>query len=244
MDVLSGSCVSDKRLTHHRPLTLLQMIRKISVLDPSLFIVGSLRSLPPKIQSCKEDDMPRVAKTIQRLRVLPGLILLLCLASRVGSAPQRPAMVQEPKQTVIEGELTLAQVHELPGTELSQATSDHPSGKLQLRGYVLEAVQLPKPVTTEIDGIMSATRRAWRLTVKGGPFPVRSMPAIVWLDDTVAGLGVESPDLMSISVMIFNRNALREGAAIAVSYGVADDSRSELAEKLSIGSLGREGNKQ
>lgn len=188
--------------------------------------------------------MPRVATIIQGLRTLPGLILLLCLASPVASAPQQAAVVQEPKQTVIEGELTLAQVQKLPGTELSQATSDRPAGQLQLRGYVLEAVQLPKPVTTQIDGIMSATRRAWRLTVKGGPFPVRAMPAIVWLDDAVVGLGVESPDLMSVSVIIFNRNALREGAAIAVSYGVADDSRSELAEKLSIGSLRREGNKQ
>lgn len=188
--------------------------------------------------------MPRLAAIVQELRALLGLILLLCLASPVAGALQQPAVVQEPKQTVIEGELTLAQVQKLPGAQLSQATSDRPTGQLQLRGYVLESVQLPKPVTTEIEGIMALTSRAWRLTVKGGPFPVRAMPAIVWLDDKVVGLGVESPDLMSVSVIIFNRNALREGAAIAVSYGVTDDSRSELAEKLSIGSLRREGNKQ
>ena len=44
--------------------------------------------------------MPRVSTIVQQPRALPGLILLLCLASPGASAPQQPAVVQEAKQTV------------------------------------------------------------------------------------------------------------------------------------------------
>jgi len=186
----------------------------------------------------------RLASIDARFRCVLAVVLLCGFVSAGTNARQQAAVVQEPKPTVVEGELTLAQVHKLSGTQLSQATNERPAGELQLRGYILEALQLPKPVTTEIEGVRSVTSRAWRLTVKGGPFPVRAMPAIVWLDDVAVGYGTESTDLKSLSVIIFNRNALREGATISVSYGVGDDSRSELPDRLTTGNLRREGNKQ
>src|SRR5262245_18670404 len=103
--------------------------------------------------------------------VLLGQILLLalfCCAS--GKAQQVESPTLRDMQPVVEGELSLYQIHKLPGRMLSQGTNDKPVGSLSLRTYQLEELQLPTPVRTKIKGQMQQVSTAWRLTVIGGPF--------------------------------------------------------------------------
>ena len=60
------------------------------------------------------------------------------------------------------------------------------------------------------------------------------MPAMIWIDDALAGFGVESVDLTQVSVIVFDKALLHDGGTIAVSYGTHDRKRSELPEKLKL----------
>ena len=48
------------------------------------------------------------------------------------------------------------------------------------------------------------------------------MPAIIWIDDAPIGIGLEAPDLRSISTVTFYGAAIRTGASVGFSYGAAD----------------------
>ena len=128
----------------------------------------------------------------------------------------------------------MAELHRVPGRVLARGVNEQPTGDLHLKTYILEEVQAARPLQVEINSQKREITRAWRLTISGGPFEIRAMPAMVWLDNKFVGIGVESVDLMRISVIIFDGALLREGASISVSHGEDDPQRTELRERLTL----------
>jgi hypothetical protein len=156
--------------------------------------------------------------------VLP---LLLAIDSRVWS--QRPANPAANK------ELPLTELVKLPGKIVSETKSAQPSGDLKLTGYRVEEVQLPRNMTVERQGKQVVVDKAWRVTVNGGPFPVRALPPVIWIDDQIVGNGVENETLSQISAVTFDGSLIREGGVISISYGEAKEGRVKLPQGLQLG---------
>jgi hypothetical protein len=129
----------------------------------------------------------------------------------------------------------------VPGKLVSEAKSNRAIGELKLTGYRVEEIQLPRTMTIQVQGRQEAVDKAWRVTVNGGPFPVRALPAVVWIDDHIAGTGIENETLSQITAIIFDGSLIREGAVISVSYGDNKESRTRVAQRLQ---LTREGGNQ
>jgi hypothetical protein len=165
----------------------------------------------------------------------PGALCRLAMAVLIFAASLSVAAQTSPSASIDAN--TMLQLRRMPGTLLAQGSNLIPAGEVGLRSFILEELHLARAIRADINGQIVETTRAWRLTITGGPFPVRAMPAMVWLDDKLVGQGVESPDLSQLSVIFFNRTLLREGATISVSYGKNDPDRTALPEKLKLGSL-------
>ena len=141
---------------------------------------------------------------------------------------------QQPVRQSSENDIAIAQMHKLAGRVLAQGKNDQPAGELKLRTYLVEEVTTARPLQVEISGLKTEVSRGWRVTITGGPFVVRAMPAMIWIDNVLLGFGVESADLQKISVITFDRSLLRDGAAISLSYGENDPARTELPERLAL----------
>jgi hypothetical protein len=85
--------------------------------------------------------------------------------------------------------------------------------------YRVEEVTLPRMQDVKIKGETRSVGRAFRLTIKGGPFPVRAMPPVIWLDETAIGYGIEKRRPRRDHRHHLRRIRLREGATIYLSYG-------------------------
>lgn len=131
-------------------------------------------------------------------------------------------------------ELSLREIVKLPGKLLTQIKTDSPTSDLKLTGYRIEEVSLPRSVTTQVSGEQITVDTAWRVTVTGGPFPVRAMPAVIWIDDTVAGYGIENETLSEITAITFDRSVLRDGAVISLSYGANKEDRIRFVQKIQL----------
>jgi hypothetical protein len=140
-----------------------------------------------------------------------------------------------------QGNSNLKKLLSLPGKVVSEAKSARPSGSLNLTGYRVEEVQLPNGEIVQLHGQQVVVDKAWRVTVQGGPFPVRAMPATVWIDDHIAGVGIENETLSQITAITFDSSLIREGGVISVSYGEDKDSRVSISQRLQ---LKREGGNQ
>jgi hypothetical protein len=138
-------------------------------------------------------------------------------------------------------ELPLRQILQLPGKLLGEAKSARPSGDLRLTGYRVEEVSLPQHLNVEVRGERVAADKAWRVTVNGGPFPVRALPATVWIDDEIVGIGIENESLSQITAITFDSSLIREGGVVSISYGEDKDSRRRVPQALQ---LKREGGNQ
>ena len=125
----------------------------------------------------------------------------------------------------------------MPGKVIAESDAPAAAGKLKVKNYRVEELQLPAPVSVEVRGKRAEVSRAFRVTVTGGPFPVRALPAVVWIDDEPVGYGVESEDLDAITAVTFDDSLLREGATLYVSYGDKEnkEGRTALPEKLKLG---------
>jgi len=128
-----------------------------------------------------------------------------------------------------------------PGTLVSEAKSARPSGGLNLTGYRVEEIQLPRSMTVAVQGQQLAVDRAWRVTVNGGPFPVRNLPAVVWIDDQIVGNGIENATLSQITAITFDSSLIREGGVVSISYGENKEDRHPIPQRLQ---LKREGGNQ
>jgi hypothetical protein len=133
-------------------------------------------------------------------------------------------------------EPTMSDLLKMPGKVLAESNAPAPAGRLKLKNYRVEELTLPAAVEVEVGGKRVEVSRAFRVTVTGGPFPVRALPAVVWIDDEAVGFGVESEDLDAITAVTFDASLLREGATLYVSYGDKEnkEGRSALPEKLKL----------
>ena len=166
-------------------------------------------------------------------RVWPATLslLLLVLTGTLQARAQdaaAPDDTQEPK---------MSDLLKLPGKVIAESDAAAPAGKLKVKNYRVEELTLPAPVEVEVGGKRVEVSRAFRVTVTGGPFPVRALPAVIWIDDVAVGYGVESEDLDAITAITFDASLLREGATLYVSYGDKGkkEGRTALPEKLKLG---------
>lgn len=168
---------------------------------------------------------------VNRSVVIAMVLLPLLLAS--GSV----ALAQQNKNKG----LPMRELVKLPGKLLSEAKTAKQSGELKLTGYRVEEVQLPRSTTAEVRGQQMVVNRAWRVTITGGPFSVRAMPAVIWLDDQIVGYGIENETLSQITAITLDDSLLREGGVISLSYGENKEARVQLPQRIQ---LKREGENQ
>jgi hypothetical protein len=112
----------------------------------------------------------------------------------------------------------IATVAMLPGKVVAQSKTSRSDGDMKLRGWRLEEIKLA-PTRVTVNGHPVEVTRAWRVSLIGGPFVVRALPAILWVGDRAIGVGRENANLTEISAITFDRDVLRDGATIALSWG-------------------------
>ena len=151
------------------------------------------------------------------------------------------AFAQQNSNPATDKELPVRELLTLPGKVVSEAKSARPTTELKLTGHRVEELQLPRSLTVELHGQQAVVNRAWRVTVNGGPFPVRAMPAVIWIDDQIVGFGIENETLSEITAITFDGSLIREGGVVSVSYGEDKQARMKVPQRLQ---LKREGGNQ
>jgi len=154
------------------------------------------------------------------------VLFLLVASSSLGLAQQDPNSANK--------DLPLHQIVKMPGKVLAETKTTAAAGNLKLTGYRVEEVTLPRSVTAEVRGQQVAVDRAWRVTVTGGPFPVRAMPAMIWIDDQLVGLGIENESLTEVTAITFDASLIADGGVVSISYGADKEGRARLAPKLQL----------
>ena len=160
-------------------------------------------------------------------------LLLLVLAFLFVSGPDASAQRNR--------EVRLRELLSVPGKVISEAKSSRPTTELKLTGYRVEEIKLPRQLNVEVRGQQVAVDKAWRVTLQGGPFPVRAMPAVIWIDDEIAGYGIENETLSQITAITFDSSLIREGGVVSISYGEDKEGRVRISQRLR---LTREGGNQ
>ena len=122
----------------------------------------------------------------------------------------------------------------LPGKLLTEVRTTRQSGELKLTGYRVEEVQLPRSLTVELRGQEVVVNKAWRVTVQGGQFPVRALPAVIWIDDQIVGNGIENSTLSQITAVTFDSSLIHEGGVVSLSYGENKEGRIKLPQGLQL----------
>jgi hypothetical protein len=165
------------------------------------------------------------------------LIAVACLLLLSGGAS---AFGQDAGGAAPDQEFTVTELLKLPGRVVGQGTNATTRGMFKLRSYRVEEVALPRVTNVELRGQRVAVTKAFRVTLTGGPFPVRALPAVVWVDDVALGYGIESEDLDAITVVTYDGAALKDGATLYLSYGDKENKkeRAALPEKLKLDSKG------
>ena len=131
-------------------------------------------------------------------------------------------------------DIPLHEIVKLPGKVLAESKTTGTPGNLRLTGYRVEEVALPRSVTAEVRGQQVAVDRAYRVTVTGGPFPVRAMPAVIWIDDQIVGYGIENESLSQIAAVTFDASLISDGGVVSLSYGEDKEGRVRLSQKLQL----------
>jgi hypothetical protein len=179
-----------------------------------------------------ERNAPRHMRAAQ-LVALACLLLLSCGAAFAQAAPTAAAPTTDQ-------EFTVTELLKLPGKVVGRGSNTTPKGLFKLRSYRVEEVALPHIAEVELRGQRVAITKAFRVTITGGPFAVRALPPVVWLDDVALGYGIESEDLDEITVVTYDEAALRDGASLYLSYGDKENKkeRTALPEKLKLDTKG------
>jgi len=163
---------------------------------------------------------------INRRVAIAIVALPLFLATGVSTLSQR--------NNTPDKEPPMRELLQLPGRIISETKAARPSSDLKLTGYRVEEVRLPRSLTVEVRGQQAVVDKAWRVTVQGGPFPVRALPAVVWIDDQIVGNGIENETLSQITAITFDSTLIREGGVVSVSYGEDKETRRKLPQGLQI----------
>ena len=167
-------------------------------------------------------------RSINRRVAIAIVALPLLLAGGLSAFSQRNTNPAANK------ELPLKQLLQLPGKVLSEAKSARPNSDLKLTGYRVEEVSLPQNLNVEVRGQQVAADKAWRVTLQGGPFPVRALPAVIWIDDQIVGNGIENETLSQITAITFDSSLIHEGGVVSISYGEDKDSRRKFPQALQL----------
>lgn len=116
-----------------------------------------------------------------------------------------------------------------PGKMIASGTNNKPVGALKLKTYQLEEITLPEAWDVKVEGQNRLVTKAWRLTIVGGPFPVRDMPAFVWIDNKFLAYGDSTEK--GLVAIVYDSSVFTNGAEIAISYG-ENGMKSKLTERL------------
>lgn len=164
-----------------------------------------------------------------------SFLFLFSACSSLAFAQDAPAPTTDSDPTANQ-EVTVTDILKLQGRVLGEGSNTRAVGQFNVRSYRVEEVTLPRMQDVKIKGETRSVGRAFRLTIKGGPFPVRAMPPVIWLDETAIGYGIENEDLNEITVITYDEAALTEGATIYLSYGDKQnkEDRTALPEKLKL----------
>lgn len=170
-------------------------------------------------------------RILHRLLAITLLVLPFLFVTGPGALAQ-----QNPDK-----ELNLRELLSVPGKVVSEARSARPTTELKLTGYRVEEIKLPRQLNVELHGQQVAVNKAWRVTVQGGPFAVRAMPAVIWIDDQIVGNGIENETLTQITAITFDSSLIREGGVVSLSYGEDKEGRVRISQRMR---LTREGGNQ
>jgi hypothetical protein len=151
------------------------------------------------------------------------------------------AFAQRTNNTAPKKELPLQELLRLPGKLISEGKTIRPTAELKLTGYRVEEIQLTRNLTVELHGQQAVVAKAWRVSVQGGPFPVRALPAVIWIDDQIVGIGIENETLSQVTAITFDESLIHEGGVVSISYGENTEGRVRIAPRLQ---LKREGENQ
>lgn len=166
-------------------------------------------------------------------------ISIAALALLLAGSPL--ALTQRNNNPAANKEIPVRELLKLPGKLIGEAKSARPTGDLKLTGYRVEELQLTRSMTVDVQGQQAVVNKAWRVTVNGGPFPVRALPALVWIDDQIVGNGIENETLSQITAITFDSSLIREGGVVSISYGENKEDRVRVPQQLQ---LKREGGNQ
>ncbi len=175
-------------------------------------------------------------KYLSAPRHLKGILVALSVLMLVLTGALQ-ARAQDSSAPDDRQEPTMSELLKLPGKVMAESNAAAPAGRLKVKNYRVEELTLPAPANVEIGGKRVEVSRAFRVTVTGGPFPVRALPAVLWIGDEAVGYGVESEDLDAITAVTFDGSVLKDGATVYVSYGDKGnkEGRTALPEKLKLG---------
>jgi hypothetical protein len=143
--------------------------------------------------------------------------LLLAMSGALSAQQAPPALV--------------ADLMKANGTLRGEGQNTKANGPLGLKSYRVHELGLAQPITVTIGGKPVTTSKAWRLTITGGPFAVRAIPASIEIDGAAAGVALESADRSELRLVTFDPAALHQGAQVAVAYG---EMRFNLPETLNL----------
>jgi hypothetical protein len=163
-----------------------------------------------------------------------SFLFLFSACASLAFGQNAPASAAPDSDPAANQEVTVTDILKLQGRVLGEGSNTRAVGQFKMRSYRVEEVTLPRMQDVRIKGETRSVGKAFRLTIKGGPFPVRAMPPVIWLDETAIGYGIENEDLNEITVITYDESALTEGSTIYLSYGDKQnkEDRTALPEKL------------
>ena len=123
--------------------------------------------------------------------------------------------------------LTLEDLINMPGKNIGKGSNTNPVGSFGVKSYHLEELTLTEPVI--VDGQTINAQKAWRISITGGPFPVRAQAATISVGGVDLRTAIESDDLSEVAAITFDDSMLVDGATITLSY---TDDGTDVPDKL------------
>ncbi|HET6980198.1 MAG TPA: hypothetical protein VFI24_27945 [Pyrinomonadaceae bacterium] len=117
------------------------------------------------------------------------------------------------------------------GRVIAEGRNSNVSKHVPVERFTVEEIQLDEPIEAELEGKKTDVFQAYRITMFGGPFDLRSMPITLKIDDKTTLIGVESPKLDKVTFVLFDRTLLLESPTLTVGYGAVSI---ELSDKLNL----------
>src|SRR6266536_717441 len=102
--------------------------------------------------------------------------------------------------------LTLEDLMNMSGKNIAKGSNTNPVGQFGVKSYHLEELTLTAPVV--VDGQTINAAKAWRISITGGPFPVRGQGAVSSVGGLDLRVGVEKGDLSAVAAITFDDSML------------------------------------